>query len=333
MYYKQWTKSSDDGLFSDFTGLVGEESSIYTSWKFYSGNSQGRPPIRRDRNGLTHRYLYNKDNQPTKKIYEDDTYEQWSYNDLNLITRHRDRLGRVTRQEYDSRGNLTKEKVGLKAQVVGEIGEPLTGLLCQVYDWTGNVLPTDFSSLSPVETVSVPNLEIDVTDRDQRYALLFTGELEITFEDEYDFWIASDDGSKLYINDQLVIDNDGYHGLLEKKTETPILLTPGKHSIRVEFFEGSGAQKLFVNYSGLDTKETKTPLMDHRLSHFSTEETLEEDDTTTPETAERNLTYYPAGHQNEFLLHTEEDFNGNVTEYTYTADNQLFRTITPNDEG
>ncbi|MCM8527765.1 MAG: PA14 domain-containing protein, partial [Lentisphaeraceae bacterium] len=308
-YYKEWEKPDPNSFFDGFQGLKTEESSTKGDWKFYLANAQMRPPVMTDKHNVKYKYVYNSSNRLTKKIYEDNTFERKSYNEFNQVTRHRDRLGRVTHWEYDSRGNLTKKIVGLKAEQFGTAGDEVSGLLCRVYDHTNTVLPTNFESLDPVETLSVPNLDLDVTDREDTYALLFTGEIEITNAGDYTFFISSDDGSKLYIDGVEVIDNDGLHGLRELSNEVPVTLDAGKHSIRVEFFEKYGAQQLFLKYQGPDSAEEKVTVPDSVYSHFTVEEELAETDVTTPDTAERNLTYYPAGHANQYLLHTEEDFN------------------------
>ena len=61
------------------------------------------------------------------------------------------------------------------------------------------------------------------------------GDIEITTGGDYIFTTGSDDGSKLYINDIEVVDNDGLHGLREVDS-APVTLTPGHHKIRIEFF-------------------------------------------------------------------------------------------------
>ncbi|MCM8529210.1 MAG: PA14 domain-containing protein [Lentisphaeraceae bacterium] len=331
--YKTWEKTGSNNHWDDFTGVSNEETTAKGDWKFYSANSQGRPPILFDDHGLKYKFVYNGDNQMTKKIYEDGTIERKSYNSLNLVTRERDRLGRVTHYDYDSRGNLTKKTVGLLAQPNGNINETIPGLLARVYDWTENVLPTNFESLIPVETVSVPNVEVNMTDRDERYALLFTGEIEITTAGDYDFFLSSDDGSKLYIDGVEVIDNDGTHGNTEVATVTPLNLTAGKHDIRVEFFEAYGLQVLSLQYQGPDSGNLKTLVPDSVYSHTTVAEELDEIDVTTPETAEYTKTYYPSGHANQFLLATETDANLNTIEYIYNSDNLLTSIIEPDDTG
>jgi len=58
-------------------------------------------------------YLYDSDYAITHQIYSDGTWESFCYNDRKQIVRYRDRLARVTRNTYDTVGNLTVQEVGL----------------------------------------------------------------------------------------------------------------------------------------------------------------------------------------------------------------------------
>ena len=58
----------------------------------------------------------------------------------------------------------------------------------------------------------------------------------------YTFRLMSDDGSKLYIGDNLVVDHDGLHGDVPK--DGAVDLTAGVHALRVEYFERDGGQRL-----------------------------------------------------------------------------------------
>jgi hypothetical protein len=72
--------------------------------------------------------------------------------------------------------------------------------------------------------------------------------IKVKQDDQYTFFTSSDDGSKLYIGDTLVVDNDGLHGMQER--EGTIGLRAGKHAIRVDFFEKIGGEGLCVSYAG-----------------------------------------------------------------------------------
>ncbi|WP_081658613.1 PA14 domain-containing protein [Sporomusa ovata] len=65
------------------------------------------------------------------------------------------------------------------------------------------------------------------------------------------FALNSDDGSRLYIDGNLAIDNDGIHSLAME--EASVFLNPGTHSIRVEYFQGPRyelALQLFITPPG-----------------------------------------------------------------------------------
>jgi hypothetical protein len=75
-----------------------------------------------------------------------------------------------------------------------------------------------------------------ITERFEWFAIEYTGRFWIEKEGTYRFSLLSDDGSRLYINDTLVINNDGIHGSVA--VSGGATLTPGVHDIRVEYFQG-----------------------------------------------------------------------------------------------
>jgi hypothetical protein len=78
-----------------------------------------------------------------------------------------------------------------------------------------------------------------VTDRYEWFAIDYHGNFWIEEPGKYRFLLASDDGSKLYIDDKLVINNDGIHAI---QTETGAAnLKAGSHRIRVSYFQGPRA--------------------------------------------------------------------------------------------
>jgi hypothetical protein len=75
-----------------------------------------------------------------------------------------------------------------------------------------------------------------VTKRFEWFAIDYTGRFWIEKPGLYGFSLTSDDGSRLYIDDHVVIDNDGIHAPIEK-TES-VMLEGGIHLIRVSYFQG-----------------------------------------------------------------------------------------------
>lgn len=67
------------------------------------------------------------------------------------------------------------------------------------------------------------------------------------------FRLVSDDGSRLFIDNKLIVDNGGNHGLDPRDGE--MILKAGKHPFRVEYFQGSGGKGLSLQWRPHDAKE------------------------------------------------------------------------------
>lgn len=78
----------------------------------------------------------------------------------------------------------------------------------------------------------------------------FRSNLRIRSTDNYKFAIRSDDGSQLFIDNKLVIDNDGDHGVRSKTGN--IDLYSGDHSLEVLWFNAGGDGWLDVYFEGKD---------------------------------------------------------------------------------
>ena len=63
---------------------------------------------------------------------------------------------------------------------------------------------------------------------------------------DYSFQLTSDDGSALWIGNQLIVDNDGQH---TSRTYTgDIALNKGKYPIKVDYFDYTSSQTLVVKW-------------------------------------------------------------------------------------
>ena len=80
--------------------------------------------------------------------------------------------------------------------------------------------------------------------------------MEVRKRGLYTFFTKSDDGSRAYINQSLVVDNWGLHSPKEKSGT--IFLNEGLHDVKVTFYENQGGAYLTLKYNGPDTAgETK----------------------------------------------------------------------------
>jgi hypothetical protein len=86
------------------------------------------------------------------------------------------------------------------------------------------------------------------------FAARWTGFLMTHTSGEYTFYLNSDDGSKLYIDNTLVVNNDGRHSMRTRASKKT--LAEGVHSLRVVFFEAGGAEGILLKFKGPDVGNT-----------------------------------------------------------------------------
>ena len=86
----------------------------------------------------------------------------------------------------------------------------------------------------------------------QNFGYRFDGFINIPTDGEYTFHTSSDDGSILYINNKIIVDNDGTHATQQRSGK--VALKKGLHEIRVEFFQQGGPCTLKVQWEGPNIK-------------------------------------------------------------------------------
>ena len=110
----------------------------------------------------------------------------------------------------------------------------------------------DFDELSPVkvgliDTVTLP----EVNEATAGIALRITGWLEVPTDGLYTFLLLSDDGSRLFVDDTLLIDNDFIH--MPQVKHGLVRLQAGMHPVTVEYFDwgaGGGGKTLGLSVEG-----------------------------------------------------------------------------------
>lgn len=70
--------------------------------------------------------------------------------------------------------------------------------------------------------------------------------IDIPAEGDYAFRLISDDGSRLLVDDQLVIDHDGLHSAEPK--DGSVHLTSGYHALRIDYFDHAAEQQLTLQW-------------------------------------------------------------------------------------
>ena len=115
------------------------------------------------------------------------------------------------------------------------------GLKVKMFRGIGNKKP-DFSVLSSDTVFTLNAVALPEVLPKGKYGLRFSGWLEVPETGACVFQVISDDGSRLSIAGQQLIENDGVHGMRKKQGE--LVLKKGRHSFALEYFHESGGQGL-----------------------------------------------------------------------------------------
>ncbi len=121
----------------------------------------------------------------------------------------------------------------------------LRGIVYAIPDGT-NRMP-DFNKLAALgyfytTSLNIPSRSFDdgfpgISNKTDWFAVRYEGWFVVSKADTFSFTLASDDGSHLYVDDKLLINNDGAHTIRSAVSDVP--LTQGTHSIRVDYWQGS----------------------------------------------------------------------------------------------
>ncbi len=131
-----------------------------------------------------------------------------------------------------SGANLDKEVI--PPQALYTLPVPANGLMGYYFrgtDWQGR------PALVQMDHFILPNDPLPTP-----FSIEWRGVIEIPETGLYTFATYSDDGSYLYIDDQMVVDNGGSHGAVYR--EGQIELSAGEHDILVRYFQAGGSREM-----------------------------------------------------------------------------------------
>lgn len=130
-------------------------------------------------------------------------------------------------------------------RVAIKVDQPQPGVRYSYFEGEWNSLP-DFKTLAPVKSGVLAHFDFSPRKEMERFGFEYTGFVRVPETGVYAFFTESDDGSRLYIGEEMIVDNDGLHGMVEKRGV--IALAAGLHAMRVTFFEKTGGDGLQVYF-------------------------------------------------------------------------------------
>jgi hypothetical protein len=132
--------------------------------------------------------------------------------------------GKLALGKMDKQGKFKAfEETAYAFEVLGKTGlgkrrDVDHGLVGNVYAIEGEVTELPQFSGEPAAVVAVDNLDVAAADfkpkiggRNEWFGVHFRGSLNIVESGDYEFCLNSDDGAQLYLDEGLVLNNDGVH--------------------------------------------------------------------------------------------------------------------------
>lgn len=154
--------------------------------------------------------------------------------------------------ELPSTANTTWDtpSVPLSAEMAGN-----EGLAIQVYLFDESnalkALPVLSKDQKPVFSGAVPQIhatqESDFGPFSENFYLKGLGYIVAPQTGNYAIRLVSDDGSRLRVNGELLIENDGLHG--PSPADAEVNLNEGKNRIELEYFQGGGGQMISLQWA------------------------------------------------------------------------------------
>ncbi len=156
--------------------------------------------------------------------------------------------------------------VGASPSVSGQ-GRFKRGLTYRYYEsgeakW--DKLP-DLSALEAQATGLADVFDLSGGRRADYFALAFEGLIDVPRDGVYAFYVTSDDGTRLHLHGEPIVDNDGVHGPLEVVER--VALKAGLHPLGLWYFQAHSGRKLSVSWSGpgLAKEQIGAEVLYHRV--------------------------------------------------------------------
>jgi cytochrome c2 len=125
--------------------------------------------------------------------------------------------------------------------------EELPGWRSEYFEGEFQTAARDMQGIAPIEALVIDDVsKLPEQHREDHFGFRISGLITAPKSGRYEFATRSDDGSMLYVDDKLVIDNDGDHAPAEKRGE--VTLERGPHAVTVTMYENAGGEELSVHW-------------------------------------------------------------------------------------
>lgn len=156
------------------------------------------------------------------------------------------------RSSLPATAEFRKTKLGQPANPVSI----KSGLKYNYYVGTFRVVK-DFENMKAHKSGVVPTFSIDLREKEGFFGFDYTGYIKIPKDGLYTFYLKTNDGGKLYLAEQILIDNDGLHPAVERSKS--IGLKAGYYPVKAGYFQEGGSNMLQVSWKGPGFEKEEIP--------------------------------------------------------------------------
>jgi hypothetical protein len=130
------------------------------------------------------------------------------------------------------------------------------GLTYKYYEGIWDRVP-DFGNLEVLKSGQISTINLSPKLKKTFFGFTFNGYIKIPATEMYILSIASNDGSLLYLDDALLINNDEDHPL--KEEQAFVALQAGWHAIKVAYFQTGASADIRVSIQGPNLEKQQIP--------------------------------------------------------------------------
>ncbi len=142
---------------------------------------------------------------------------------------------------------------------ISSLNKPEHGVNYTYYEGQANSV-ADIKELTQITNGTSNTFDISKANAEDHFAYVFDTYIQIPDKDVYTFYLRSDDGSKLIIDDKMIVDNDGGHSAKTEKGS--VGLEKGFHHVKLLYFEDYMGQELEV---GIESNSIKKSVIDPKM--------------------------------------------------------------------
>jgi predicted alpha-1,2-mannosidase len=115
-----------------------------------------------------------------------------------------------------------------------------------------------------LETGILSTFNVDAVKDQRAFGYNFNGYINVPETGVFHFWLEANDGAILYLNDKLIIDNDGGHRA--QVLDSKIGLKKGLHPVKVDYCQNGLAKSLVLEWEGpgVEKQEVSAEVLFHK---------------------------------------------------------------------